>query len=132
MTKLEWQTIDFKPDERGAKPEKPTWLTCLMDDATIEAVAKRINDNPRGVLLSKDELSHWFESFDQYHDRAGADVSRWLSIWTGNYFALDLVELIARVLRQQLPSMPTDLATRYAEKIASALQREGYLAARES
>jgi Protein of unknown function (DUF3987) len=80
-----------KKSERGAPPEKPPLLTCLMDDATIEAVAKRINDNPRGVLLAKDELSHWFESFDRYHDRAGADVSRWLSIWTGNFFALDRV-----------------------------------------
>jgi hypothetical protein len=80
-----------KKSERGPPPEKPPLLTCLMDDATIEAVAKRVNDNPRGVLLAKDELSHWFESFDQYHDRAGADVSRWLSIWTGNFFALDRV-----------------------------------------
>ena len=28
---------------------------------------------------------------DQYHDRGGADVSRWLSIWTGHLFALDRV-----------------------------------------
>ncbi len=58
---------------------------------TIEAVAYRLNDNPRGIALVKDELSHWFESFDQYHDRGGADVSRWLSLWTGNLFALDRV-----------------------------------------
>ena len=80
-----------KKSERGPAPEKDPLLTCLMDDTTIEAAAKRINDNPRGVLLAKDELSHWFESFDQYHDRAGSDVSRWLSMWTGNFFALDRV-----------------------------------------
>ena len=75
-----WEATPKK--ERGKKPEKPPRLTCLMDDATIEAVALRLNDNPRGAALVKDELSHWFESFDQYHDRGGADVSRWLSIWT--------------------------------------------------
>jgi hypothetical protein len=77
--------------ERGEKPEKPVLLTCLMDDATIEAVAYRLKDNPRGIELVKDELSHWFESMDQYHDRGGADVSRWLSLWLGGLFALDRV-----------------------------------------
>jgi hypothetical protein len=62
-----------------------------LDDATTEAAALRLRDNPRGVLLPKDEFSHWFESMDQYHDRGGADVSRWLSIWTGHLFALDRV-----------------------------------------
>jgi hypothetical protein len=84
-----WEATPKK--ERGKKPEKPPRLTCLMDDATIEAVALRLNDNPRGGALVKDELSHWFESFDQYHDRGGADVSRWLSIWNGFFFALDRV-----------------------------------------
>jgi hypothetical protein len=80
-----------KKKDRGKKPQKPPRLTCWMDDTTIEAVACALNDNPRGVLLVKDEFSHWFESMDQYHDRGGSDVSRWLSIWMGNLFALDRV-----------------------------------------
>ena len=38
-----------------------------MDDLTLEALADAMQENPRGVLVKKDELSHWFESFDQYH-----------------------------------------------------------------
>jgi len=68
--------------ERGIKPVPPTSLTCLMDDMTLEALAETIQQNPRGVLVKKDELSHWLASFDQYHAGKGSDVSRWLSLHT--------------------------------------------------
>jgi putative DNA primase/helicase len=84
-----WEARSKKDRAGGKKPKKPPLLTCLMDDATIEAVASHLNDNPRGIALIKDELSHWFESFDQYHDRGGADVSRWLMLWMGTLFCLD-------------------------------------------
>ena len=83
-----------KPSPRkiaARKPQEPPILTCWMDDTTIEAVARRLNDNPRGVAIVKDEFSHWWESMDQYHDRSGSDVSRWLSIWNGKMFAKDRV-----------------------------------------
>ena len=75
--------------ERGAKPEPPTSLTCLMDDMTLEALADAMQTNPRGLLVKKDELSHWFAAFDQYHAAKGADVGRWLSLHTGVFFGLD-------------------------------------------
>ena len=83
----EWENKEKK--ERGAKPELPLSPTCLMDDMTLEALADAMQENPRGVLVKKDELSHWFESFDQYHAGKGADVSRWLSLHTGVFFGLD-------------------------------------------
>jgi hypothetical protein len=64
-----WEAKTKKERVGGEKPEKPALLTCWLDDATTEAVALRLKDNPRGALLPKDEFSHWFESMDQYHDR---------------------------------------------------------------
>ena len=84
---LVWESTPKK--EREAKPETPLSPTCLMDDMTLEALADAMQENPRGVLVKKDELSHWFESFDQYHAGKGADVSRWLSLHTGAFFGLD-------------------------------------------
>jgi uncharacterized protein DUF3987 len=55
------------------------------------AVARRLNENPRGILLAKGELSHWFASFDQYRDKSGSDVSRWLQLYDGDLFAVDRV-----------------------------------------
>jgi 5S rRNA maturation endonuclease (ribonuclease M5) len=73
----------------GKKPEPPGLLTCLMDDMTLAALADAIQENPHGVLVKKDEPSHWFAAFDQYHSGKGADVSRWLSLHTGVLFGLD-------------------------------------------
>ena len=55
----------------------------------LEALADRLEQNPRGVLVAKDELSHWLASFDQYRTSKGSDVSRWLSIHTGVEFGID-------------------------------------------
>ena len=78
-----------KRSDRGAKPEPPAMLTCLMDDLTLAALADAMQMNPRGLLVRKDELSHWFSSFDQFTKAKGADVSRWLSLHTGVFFGLD-------------------------------------------
>jgi hypothetical protein len=41
------------------------------------------------VPAKKDELSHWFATFDQYHSGKGADLNRWLSLHTGVVFGLE-------------------------------------------
>ncbi len=74
---------------RGKKPEQPVFRTCLTDDMTLEVLADVIQNNPRGVLNKKDELSHWFASHDQYKSAKGSDVSRWLSLHNGVFFAVD-------------------------------------------
>jgi Protein of unknown function (DUF3987)/BT4734-like, N-terminal domain len=77
---------------RGRKevpPKPPVQSACLMDDLTMEALAVRLVDNPRGMLVEKDELSQWFASFDQYRDGKGGDVSKWLSLWSGTRIAID-------------------------------------------
>src|SRR5262249_21467470 len=75
--------------ERGPRPEPPISLTALMDDLTLATLADKIESNARGVLVKKDELSHWFASFDQFHNAKGADVSRWLSLHSAVFFAMD-------------------------------------------
>jgi hypothetical protein len=83
----EWESKAKK--NRGAKPQGPASLTALMDDMTLEALADAIHSNPHGILVKKDELSHWFAAFDQYRSGKGADVSRWLSLHTGVMYAVD-------------------------------------------
>ena len=45
------------------EPERPVRSRCLVQDATIEALAPVLNENPRGVLLARDELSGWLAGF---------------------------------------------------------------------
>jgi len=65
-------------------PEPPTEPTCIRHycgDTTIEALAVMLQANPRGVLLSRDELSGWLKSFDQYRNGKGGDTAHWLSMF---------------------------------------------------
>jgi len=83
----QWEAANKKT--RGEKPQPPVIQTCQMDDLTLESLADRLVSNTRGVLVPKDELSHWFESFDQYRNQKGSDVSRWCSLHTGVQFGID-------------------------------------------
>ena len=75
---------------RGKRPREPISLTCKVDDLTIETLADRLVENPRGILVAREELSGWIASFDQYRSGVkGADVTRWLSLHTGISFSFD-------------------------------------------
>lgn len=50
----------------------------IVDDVTVEAVALRLQDAPRGLLLCRDELSGWLKSFDAYRQGRGGDEAQWL------------------------------------------------------
>ncbi len=75
------------PAVRGAlQPilERPVDEARMVGDVTIEALADSLADNPRGVLLYRDELDGWFRSFNQYKPRGGGDVAAWLEVWNAH------------------------------------------------
>ena len=78
-----------KKKNRGPKPQLPAIQTCLMGDLTIEVLTSRLQDNPHGICVYKDELGHFFTAFDQYRAQKGSDVAHWCSLHTGDVFALD-------------------------------------------
>ncbi len=55
-------------------------------DITVEALAERLQNQPRGLIVLRDELSGWLGSFNRYN-RGRADAAQWLSL----YGARDLV-----------------------------------------
>jgi hypothetical protein len=78
--RLAWKE---KPkDERGEEPERPAEPPCYVtSDATIEAVGDLLADNPRGLLLARDELDGWFQSFSRYKGKGGGtDRPHWLEL----------------------------------------------------
>ena len=79
-------------DQRGEEPEPPPPCERLVvSDTTVEAVADRLLAAPRGLLLSRDELSGWFGSFGQYNAKGnrGADVGNWLSMHGARELVVD-------------------------------------------
>ncbi len=71
-----WKRSGCKKGE--PEPEKPHPPGCqrfAVSDTTVEALADRLADNPRGLLLARDELSGWLRSFDQYKSGKGGDCA---------------------------------------------------------
>lgn len=74
------------------KDGRPGEVPCdkvLVSDATIEALQRVLQDNPKGVLMHQDELSGWVRSLCAYKGGLGADRQHWLSIWSNNTTSID-------------------------------------------
>jgi hypothetical protein len=72
----------------AAEPPNPPKLRRLLtSDTTQEALVDLIEQNPRGLLLFRDELSAWFASFNQY--RPGSDRQFYLECHSGGSHAKD-------------------------------------------
>ncbi len=70
--------------ERPEKPERPILERLTANDATTEALATILKENPRGVAYVRDELIGWVRSMNQYREGGqGADQQFWLSAWSG-------------------------------------------------
>ncbi len=75
--------------ERMPKPMAPIRKRLYTSDTTVEALCAVLAENPRGVLLERDELAAWLESFDRYAARSGADQPAWLSIHRASRVTID-------------------------------------------
>jgi len=77
-------------------PERPAIRRLIVQDATIEAVADVLSDNPQGVLVLFDELSGFFGSMDAYRAQEGKDRSFWLESYNGGPRRIDRIRREAR------------------------------------
>jgi hypothetical protein len=83
---------DFKKNggDRPEKPERPVLARLTVDDATAEALVPILKENPRGVVLVRDELIGWVQVMNQYREGGkGADQQFWLSAWSGSTATVD-------------------------------------------
>jgi len=74
-----------------AEPEEPRAERFIVSDTTVEAIGPILLDNPRGLLLARDELAGWIGSFDRYagKGKAGADSANWLSMFNAESVFID-------------------------------------------
>ncbi len=70
------------PGGKPAEPEEPPMRRLYTADATVEALAELIEQNPRGIMLIRDELTAWVKSLNQYKSGRGADRQFFLSCWS--------------------------------------------------
>ncbi len=98
---------DLECEDKPPEPEKPTRPRCVVQDSTIEALATILNDNPRGLLLARDELSGWLAAFDKYSPKSAAssEVPKWLEIYNTEPITIDRKTGDQRFIFVQRPSV---------------------------
>jgi hypothetical protein len=73
-----------KEHEDDPNAPKPVEKVVYVADTTTEKLADLLQDNPRGVVVIRDELMAWITSLNQYKAKgAGADRQFYLSAWAG-------------------------------------------------
>ena len=98
LKKEQWQA-DMKqaaesdqppPDLPAAavEPDKPGRPRLISGDATMEALAKLLGDNARGLLCWRNELSGWLDGLTKYN-KGGSDRSFWLEAYDGKPYVVD-------------------------------------------
>jgi hypothetical protein len=71
-------------------PSPPVMERTYVDDTTVEALVPVLRDNPRGVVVIKDELTGWIKAMDQYKAGGkGADRQFYLSGWSRKSYVND-------------------------------------------
>lgn len=98
-----WQ--NSKKGDRGEKPQPPSCERYIVSDTTVEALAPLLVENPRGLLLARDELAGWLGSYDRYAARAGADAANWLSMFNAEGIIVDRKTGIPRTIHVPLAAM---------------------------
>jgi hypothetical protein len=75
-----------KPD----KPPRPVQRRAYCSDVTIEKLAQLLEENPKGLLVARDELSGWLGSFQKYKAKnAGSDLPNWLELFAAGCVTVD-------------------------------------------
>jgi hypothetical protein len=77
-----WEAEREQWRQNGSEGSEPRLSQLYTTDATIEALGDLLHDNPRGILVTRDELSGWALAMNEYK-RRGADRQHWLALWSG-------------------------------------------------
>jgi hypothetical protein len=71
----------------AVEPDPPQRPRIRISDTTMEAAAEIAAGNPKGLILTRDELGGWFRGFNRY----GGDGERqfWLEAWGARSYTVD-------------------------------------------
>lgn len=97
MERFKQEMKEYRQAKRKAKengnsdvPDEPTLKRLVCSDTTIEKLAELLEDNPRGLLVARDELAGWLGSFERYKGKAGGtDRPNWLEMHRAGTIAVD-------------------------------------------
>jgi hypothetical protein len=79
-----WNATEKK--ERGPRP---VLKRCVVSDATTESLGIVLQENPRGVVMIRDELVGLIAGMNQYKAGKGHDRQVYLALWSGDTIITD-------------------------------------------
>ncbi len=85
---LKTLTMEEKQQLFESVDKPPVRRVLKVNDPTIEYLVKASSQNPRGLLLIRDELSGWFNSMTRYRSE-GSDRPAWLESYSGRYYSTE-------------------------------------------
>lgn len=80
------------------KPKEPTAQRYFCSDVTVEALAALLKQNPRGLLLMRDELAGWLRGFNSYKGGRGGDEAVWLELHRAGTLLVDRKSGVPRTI----------------------------------
>jgi hypothetical protein len=86
-----WRADKKAGSDPPERPTEPVSRRALVTDTTTEALAVKLADAGRGLLLARDELAGWLGSLDRYAKSGGGsgDEAFYLSAYNGESHAVD-------------------------------------------
>ena len=87
-----WRGEKKAKAEPPERPTEPASQRALVTETTVEALAVKLADNERGLLLARDELAGWLNGLDRYASKSGgggSDESFYLSAYNAEPHAVD-------------------------------------------
>ena len=75
--------------ENAQEPLRPERPRIIASDTTPEALARLLACQPKGLLITRDELAGWLGSFNRYSGGQGGDRAFWLEAYGGRPYVID-------------------------------------------
>jgi hypothetical protein len=75
--------------KEGRKPEPPTPSRTTVREISIEQLAPILSENPKGLVLARDELAAWAGGFDKYRGGKGEESAHWLEMYRAGKLTVD-------------------------------------------
>ncbi|MEO1627432.1 MAG: DUF3987 domain-containing protein [Bacteroidota bacterium] len=93
---LECERLDQQKNA-APHPPPPPERRIVTSNVTVEGIYPILSNNPRGILLKRDELKGFVSSMNQY--RKGGDAEFWLEVFDNGYTVVDRVTKSFRIPR---------------------------------
>jgi hypothetical protein len=89
LTELRHALEEWEKVPEPLRGKMPVAARLLVDDFTTEALVPLLVDNPKGLLVLKDELAGLINALNQYKGGRGHDRQVLLSLWAGADVVVD-------------------------------------------